>query len=330
MQLERITGDYRTTGKRLGQLHKQAGHILPEVSESKREFALECAKAVEKHAPELLIEMREAAKSAGWELDSLLADALAYDFHGQCVVLAVSPEETANRLPIFGRNHDWMMSILPYSTVLDANPTGTMRSLQFIETPGLSAGGINEAGLAVGVTLVVRNTIKPQPGIAANVAARWILDHFATTYEAVEYLKEIPHITGYTTLIADVEGTMARVEVSPEKVVIGEPEDGLILATTHYLCEEMHEYENLEMDFDWTYERERRIRTWFQKRRGKIGLNDVQHVLSSHEDGVCCHWSEDGEDAGTTWSWAASLGTHKLDASLGPPCECGYEEIGFG
>jgi len=329
MQIERITGDYRITGKRLGQIHKQAGHVLPRVSQSKREFAIECSKAVESHAPELLIEMREAAKSARWEFDSLLADALAYDYHGQCVVLAVSSEDTVNGQPLFGRNHDWMMSILPHSTVLDSNPTGSMRSLQFIETPGLSAGGINEAGLALGVTLVVRNTIKPRPGIAANVAARWILDNFGTTKDAVDYLRTIPHISGYTTLIADAKGAMARVEVSPDKVVVGRPEDGLILATTHFLCEEMHEFENLELDFEWTYERERRVREWHKKRRGTIRPEDVQDVLSSHESGVCCHWLEEGEAAGTTWSWAANLETRQLYASLGPPCEMGYKEIRF-
>lgn len=329
MKLERITGDYRSIGKRLGLIHKQAGRVLPKLSESKREFTSRCYKAVEKHAPGLLDEIEAASKAANWKLDSLLADALAYDYHGQCTVVAVSCEETTDRLPLFGRNHDWLMSILRYSLILDSNPTKSMRSLQFIETPGISAGGINESGLALGVTLVVRNTIKPRPGIAANVAARWILDNFATTNESVDYLRAIPHISGYTTLIADAEGTMARVEVSPDKVVVGEPEDGLILATTHYLCEEMQEYENLKLDFEWTYERERRVRDWYRERRGKIGLRDVQDVLGSHDQGVCCHWLEEGQDAGTTWSWAASLGTHKLQASLGPPCERGYTEIGF-
>ncbi|MFW9920283.1 MAG: hypothetical protein ACFFED_11830 [Candidatus Thorarchaeota archaeon] len=103
----------------------------------------------------------------------------------------------------------------------------------------------------------------------------------------------------------------------------------LILATTHYLCEEMDEYENLKLDFEWTYERERRVRDWYRERSGNIGLRDVQDVLSSHEYGVCCHWLEDGEDAGTTWSWAADLGTCTLKVSLGPPCENGYKEIGF-
>ncbi len=329
MKLERITGDYRSIGIQLGLIHKQSSHIVSKPSESKLEFAIECSKAVEKYAPGLLDELEAASKAAGWEFGSLLADALAYDYHGQCTVFAVSGEATANGQPLFGRNHDWMMSILSYSTVMDSNPTGSMRSLQFIETPGISAGGINEAGLALGVTLVVRNTITPRPGIAANVAARWILDHFATTDDAVDYLRAIPHISGYTTLIADAEGTMARVEVSPDKVVIGKPEDGLILATTHYLNEEMHEFENLKLDFEWTYERERRVRHWYHERRGNIGLSDVQDVLSSHEYGVCCHWSEDGEDAGTTWSWAADLGTCKLMASIGPPCEMGYKKIEF-
>ncbi|MFW9789035.1 MAG: C45 family autoproteolytic acyltransferase/hydrolase [Candidatus Thorarchaeota archaeon] len=329
MKFERITGDYRSIGKRLGLIHKQAGRVLSIPSESKREFAMECSKAVERHAPGLLDEIKAASKTASWKLDALLVDALAYDYHGRCTVLAVSGEETADGMPLFGRNHDWMMSILPYSIVMDSNPTGSMRSLQFIETPGLSAGGINESGLALGVTLVVRNTITPRPGIAANVAARWILDNFATTNEAVDYLRAIPHVSGYTTLIADVEGSMARVEVSPDKVVVGEPEDGLILASTHYLCEEMYEYENLDLEFEWTYEKERRVRDWYKVHRGRIGLKDVQDVLSSHEDGVCCHWLEEGEDAGTTWSWAASLGTNKLHASLGAPCDRGYKEIGF-
>lgn len=274
-------------------------------------------------------EIEAASKAAGFEYNSLLVDALAYDYHGQCTVLAVSGDATENGQPLFGRNHDWIMSILSYSIVLDSNPTGSMRSYQFIETPGLSAGGINEVGLAVGVTLVCRNTITPRPGIAANVASRWILDHFATTEESIDYLRTIPHISGYTTLIADAEGTMARVEVSPDKVVVGELEDGLILATTHYLCEEMHEFENLALDFEWTYERERRVRDWYRERRGNIGLSDVQDVLCSHDYGVCCHWSEEGEDAGTTWSWAADLGTRTLKASLGPPCETEYMEFGF-
>jgi predicted choloylglycine hydrolase len=329
MELKIVTGDYRAIGTQLGLIHKEANHILSQVSESKRKFAIECSKAVEKHAPGLLDEIEAASRAAGWEFTSLLADALAYDYRGQCTVFAVSGGATADDLPIFGRNHDWMMSILSYSTVLDSNPTGSMRSLQFIETPGISAGGINEAGLAVGVTLVVRNTIKPRPGIAANVAARWILDHFGTTEEAVAYLRKIPHISGYTTLIADAKGTMARVEVCPDKVVVGESEDGLILATTHYLCEEMHEYEDLTLDFEWSYERERRVREWYTERRGMIGLKDVQDVLGSHEAGVCCHWLEDGDDAGTTWSWAASLGTHRLHASLGPPCEKGYQKFGL-
>ena len=122
---------------------------------------------------------------------------------------------------------------------------------------------------------------------------------------------------------------MARVEVSPDKVVVGEQEDGLILASTHYLCEDIQEYENLDLEFDWTYEKERRVRDWYNVRRGRIGLKDIQDVLSSHEYGVCCHWSEEGEDAGTTWSWAANLGTRKLRVSLGPPCERGYKEMGF-
>jgi predicted choloylglycine hydrolase len=329
MKLERVSGDYLATGKLLGSIQRKAGREFAQISESKREFTAQCAAAVEEHAPGLLDEITAASKAGGWDYSSALADALAYDFQGQCTVLAVSGEHTADGRPIFGRNHDWIMSILQYSVVLDSNPTGSMRSLQFIETPGLSAGGINEGGLAVGVTLVPRNTIKPTPGIAANVAARWILDHFATTEEAVDYLQAIPHISGYTTLIADAEGTLARVEVSPDRVRIGAPEDGLIIATTHYLCKEMQDFEDLSLEFDWTYERERRVRNWYARNKGQIGSKEVQQVLGTHEDGVCCHWSEDGEDAGTTWSWTASLGTRKMRASYGPPCEVGYQEIGL-
>lgn len=329
MKHDRVKGDYSDIGTILGQRHREAGHILPDVSEPKRTFAMECAKAVKVYAPEIMDELRAASDATGWPLELLLAEALAYDYRGQCTVLAVSGEFTENGLPLFGRNHDWIMSILPYTTVLESNPTGSMQSLQFIETPGLSAGGVNEVGLAVGVTLVPRNTIKPQPGIAANLATRWILDHFTCVDEAVAYLKEIPHISGYTLLIADASGSMIRVELSPDKVVIGSPEDGLILATTHYLCEEMRVYENLDLEFDWTYERERRVRRWFAECKGSISHKDVQYVLGTHENGVCCHWEEDGEPAGTTWSWSASLGELGVHASFGPPCDNDYKPIEF-
>ena len=57
MKLERVTGDYREIGKRLGSVQKQSGRGFQEVSNAKHEFALECSKAVATHAPGLLDEI---------------------------------------------------------------------------------------------------------------------------------------------------------------------------------------------------------------------------------------------------------------------------------
>jgi predicted choloylglycine hydrolase len=322
-----VQGDYRETGKGLGQFQKGVGRVLDTITDRQREFAHKCASAVEKHAPGLVEEVRAAARAAKWDYDELLWIAFAPDFEGACGVFAVSGEWTKDGRPLFGRNHDWLMSIVPYTAVLEANPTGNMKNLQVIIEPGMSCGGINEAGLAVGVTMAPRSTITVQPGVAANAATRWILDHFATTDEAVKYLKKIPHMAGYTLLMADAKGGMARAELSPDRTSVGKAEEGLIVASTHFLCEEMKQYEDLSIDFPWSYERVQRITNWFNERKGTITIKDAKEILGTHEIGICDHWQEGAAAAGTTWSWAASLGITSLSISMGPPCENEYQEI---
>ena len=321
----RIFGDYRETGKALGKFQSGAGRVLDKITDTQREFTHKCSGAVEKHAPGLIDELKATATAAEWNLDELLWISLAPDFTGACGVFAVSGEWTKDGKPLFGRNHDWVMSILPYTALLEANPTGSMSSLQVVIEPGMSCGGINEAGLAVGVTMVLRNTLSIQPGVAANVATRWILDNLSTTEEAVEYLKKIPHMAGYTLLIADAEGGMARAELNPGHVFIGEAEGGLITASTHFMCDEMKQYENLSLDFPWSYERVERITNWFKERKGRIAVKDAQEVLGTHDTGICDHWQEGDEEAGTTWSWAASLGDSSLSISFGPACRNEYQ-----
>ncbi|MHA2164011.1 MAG: C45 family autoproteolytic acyltransferase/hydrolase [Candidatus Thorarchaeota archaeon] len=325
----RVEGNYTETGRVVGQIHRDAKRTLHIVTEDQRSFTHDCRKHVERYAPGLIDEIKEASSVSGLDLDALLWMSLAPDYEGACGILAVSGDCTKDGIPIFGRNNDWILSVSSYTTILDANPSGSMRSLQFVLDPGMSCGGMNEAGLSVGVTFVMRSIAEVRPGVAANVAARWILDNLSTTDDAILYLKKIPHVAGYTFLIADAQNDMARVEVTADRVAVDRPESGLVVASTHFMCEEMLKFENTDLNFPWTYERVERIQRWFEARKGNITLSDVQDVLSDHDTGICCHWQEGDEEAGTVWSWTGMLGVPELFVTNGPPCKNEYQRISF-
>ncbi|MFB1080931.1 C45 family autoproteolytic acyltransferase/hydolase [Jeotgalibacillus sp. JSM ZJ347] len=80
--------------------------------------------------------------------------------------------------------------------------------------------GMNEKGLCVGFHFVNRKN--PGEGFTCSVIARFLLDRCATTAEAVEMLKEIPHRHAFNYTLYDVAGNRAVVEASALGVSVRE------------------------------------------------------------------------------------------------------------
>ncbi|MHA2134220.1 MAG: C45 family autoproteolytic acyltransferase/hydrolase [Candidatus Thorarchaeota archaeon] len=324
-------GDYETIGKQIGASFKkeEQNYYFPEASETKLSFMVRCEEVIREHIPEILDEVDSFVETTGWDERWVKADILAVGYMGSCSVLAVSGDHTDDGRPIVGRNYDWLNFVQPYFMAVEVNPTSKLRSLHFSDTPVSSYGGVNKAGLVIGIAVGAMYGGHYRPGIPVNLATRWMLDHFRTTEDAVSFLKGIPHLAGHNYLIADKQGSMVRVEVSPERVVVCEPEDGLILATNHFQSSEMKALENRESDPGSTYKREAAIRDWFVKQRGNIRLEDMTRILSGHDAGLCDHFRWGEQEGGTNWSWIVRPGSTEILVAHGPPCRNQYSEIRF-
>lgn len=91
--------------------------------------------------------------------------------------------------------------------------------------------GVNQEGLVAGLHFVSNNDYTK--GIAAWTAIRMLLDSCATTDDAINMLKEIPHAACYNFSLGDIQGNIAEVEASPGKVIVRR-EPALLSCVNHF------------------------------------------------------------------------------------------------
>ncbi len=78
--------------------------------------------------------------------------------------------------------------------------------------------GMNERGLSLGLHLV---KARPHaPGLSSAVLVRRLLDSCATTAEAIETLRRLPHAMQYNYSLLDAGGVAAVVEAAPGAVAV--------------------------------------------------------------------------------------------------------------
>ena len=76
--------------------------------------------------------------------------------------------------------------------------------------------GVNEHGLAVGLTSVYPNQCKP--GFNAGMIVRYLLEKCRNVSEAVSCLYQLPIASAQTLTLADTMGAIAVIECNAEKI----------------------------------------------------------------------------------------------------------------
>ncbi len=194
-------------------------------------------------------------------------------------------------------------------------------------------GGINEAGLAIGLT-AIPGSRRDHPGIMLHLATRWILDNCRTVKDAVNFMQKIPHVRGNNYLVADLQGETAVtvIQACPERVEVVEPVDGLVVATNHFQTTEMQAYEDEAYIPESSVPRLEVIKKWFKDRKGKIDSVQAQAVLKGLIDegaGVCQDYVREGTRFSTIWAWTYEAGGSTLQIADGPPSDVDFEEYTF-
>ncbi len=138
---------------------------------------------------------------------------------------------------LYGRNYDF--NVRQYDKILAAiKPDGINASVGFSDRFTGRDDGMNEHGLCVGLHYV--NDKKWQPGLVCILIVRIVLDQCATTREAIEMLRRVPHGLSFNYSLIDASGDAAVVEASPTAIEIRRGRQ--LACTNHFQSPELQAY----------------------------------------------------------------------------------------
>ena len=300
----RFKKSYYEAGFHWGNLLYKNGKIIRcnstfTITEERKEFARKCLPIYERYYPEILEEIQGLAQgqhSSYEDFYTFLFSMYCFEFHNHCTCIAVRDKDHI----LFGRNSDFLVSLeklyMNCLYCLDNAYAFNGNTTAFIEMED----GINEYGLAVGLTVSYRNIIKP--GFNAGMLVRYLLGKCKTTDEVLTMLKRIPIASGQTLTIADRTGNIVVVELTSEAIEIIKPtEDGEFVTTANqFHSSSMKRFNNYEID-DWKSE-ERYLVSYnaLQEHRNNYSFELIRDILSG-KYGFMCQYDRK-TNADTVWS----------------------------
>jgi predicted choloylglycine hydrolase len=164
-------------------------------------------------------------------------------FLGGCSSVCVLPSSLKTASTILAKNFDYFSDFATDHLVRQSNPKNGYKSLEvtYKQIVG-SHDGINEKGLVVlyNYGLTVEKTEKRIP---ITILVQQILERCSNVEEAITFIKTFRYPNGAILTLADSTNTAVCVEITPEHLSIRKPENGILVATNHYLSYEIKPYD---------------------------------------------------------------------------------------
>lgn len=294
-----------------------------ELTPQRYAFAKECALQYKKHFPEVLDEIKGIADGnqvPAETLHAILFSMYCFEFENKCTCFAIS---TDNEI-IFARNSDFLVSLeklyMNCLYNLDNSYSFNSNTTAYVEMED----GINEQGLAVGLTFVYPKLSKP--GFNAGMLTRYILEKCKNTDEAITALHRLPIASAQTLTLADKSGDIAVVECNPKEIQIIRPNIGeqFVATANNFNSKEMQPYKNPDID-DWrSSDRYQTARNALQNNKDSYSINFAQDVLAGKYGFMCQYDRKKGAD--TVWSVAYDLKRKQIFRVEGNPSRKKFKE----
>jgi predicted choloylglycine hydrolase len=318
-----VKGSYYDMGYNYGSILYKHNFRVPKQSTEKLEFSRKSESEVKRVFPEILEEIKgfsDACHSPYEEFGAFIFCIGAFKYEPECSVFASHDESDV----VFGRNYDFFYSLKDVTESCLALPKDGYYSLGHSDVFIGKEDGINEKGLAIGMTGVDSKGNKP--GISFILAIRCVLDKCANVTEALKVLSHAHFTSTYNFLLADKEADLAVIEAAPEKVTIRRPEEGekFIVCTNHFVHPDMTRFEDIKARCWDSVPRYNAIYDSLMKRNGRINIENAQEILSNHTGYVCSH--QEKIKLGTLWSIVARLKKLEILRAEGHPCKTKYKE----
>lgn len=250
MYHSRFKGTHYQAGFRYGSMLYNHGAILKEkhifnLTEEKIKFGKECIKVCCKVYPEILEEMKGIADGQKMEFEkfaSFIFGMYCFTLDNLCTCFAFQDDNNI----VFGRNSDFITKLKKlyescfYHLDNSYSFIGNTTSMVQIED------GVNEYGLAIGLTFIYPALIRP--GLNAGLLVRYILERCKTVKEALAALQILPIASNQTLTMIDKTGDMLVVECNNECIVEIRPDRNkrFVATANNFNSPQMEKYKNPE------------------------------------------------------------------------------------
>lgn len=325
----RFKNAHYEAGYHWGQSLKKHGTLICnqhtfQITEERKEFVNGCIPIYEKYYPEILNEIKgisDGQQTSYEDLCTFLLSMYCFEFSNHCTCFAFRDK---NHI-IFGRNSDFLveleklyMNCLYYLDNVYAFNGNTTAFVQMED-------GINEYGLAVGLTFVYPKVRKY--GLNAGMLVRYILEKCKTTQEALSFLKSVPIASQQTITMIDIMGDMVVVECNPYVVEIISPKENeqYVVTANNYNSLKLTEYKNDDNIDDWnSSERYNVAYRALKSKNNQFSLNCAEDILSGKFGFMCQYDRKMGAD--TVWSVIYDVKNKRIYRVEGNPSRKKFKE----
>ena len=323
-----LKGTHYEAGYRWGSFFLQNKNIILEkvpfaITPQRMAYARSCLPIYQKDYPEILEEIQGIAD--GQQCDVRPLQAVLFSMYVLppsccCSCFAFSSEQQV----ILGRNSDFLTALERQNLNVvyrlnDGAYAFTGNTTAFVEMED----GINQHGLAIGLTAVYPQ--QPKPGWNAGLLLRCLLERCKTVKEAIHTLRCLPIASSQTFTMADCTGEIALVECNAERVAIRQGlQQPFVCATNRFHLEEMQPYHLPQVD-DWFAQT--RYQTMYSalKQEGqRVDVPFAKKLLSGSCGFLCQYDRSTGKD--TVWSVVYDLKQHKIYRCEGNPGRRSFRE----
>jgi predicted choloylglycine hydrolase len=324
----RFKGEHYEIGLKYGGMLKKNGinlFGLTELDEFQFNYGSQSEKIVKKHFPEACEEMRGMANGVGVPYERfsawLMCISVCLEAPG-CTMIAF---KKGNKV-LFGRNNDLPPIFRKISTSALYTPSNGYSFITNSSAFVSAEEGINEKGLAVGMTYVWAKELKP--GLNSMFFVRYILEKCASVNEGLRAIQTFPIGGAYHLILADSDA-FVHVECSPQRIKINEGD--FAVATNHFVSEEMKKYEETKDLFN-SYDRYKTAHDalckGFDKGASDIIINNVvtyaKDILSGKHGFICQY--EKSLNFDTVWSSIFDFTDKKIYRAEGNPSRINFIE----
>ncbi len=227
-------------------------------------------------------------------------------------------------------NMDWYRMLLPYIVLLKGHPEGQPAFLAFALAGSVGRPGLSEHIAISANQLPYRPTETPPasgpewagPGVPYCFLSRMLLKQKSTS-EALELLDRTRRMACLNYTLGDTTGDICCVETTPAAHAVLRSDESFVVHANSYHSPKFQgipEPEREERDPRAHTARALLLQSGEPLDREAIAAVQTHH-FPGETGGICVHLDFGGREAITLLSFVAAVGSGRIWAAYGPPCE---------